>query len=42
MNALTRYDGTVTERALAVARLTEAELRREAMRAANERDVEAL
>jgi integrase/recombinase XerC len=42
MNALTRYDGTVTERALAVARLTEAELHREAMRAANERDVEAL
>lgn len=42
MNALVRFTGTTSERALAVANLNEEELRREAMRAANERDAEAL
>lgn len=42
MNALTRYAGDTNTRALAVAGIPEAELRRETMRAANERDVDAL
>jgi len=42
MNALVRFTGSTAERALAVSGLTEEELRREAMRAANERDAEAL
>lgn len=42
MNTLVRFTGSTAERALAVSGLTEEELRREAMRAANERDLEAL
>lgn len=41
-NTLVRFTGTTTERSLAIANMNEAELRREAMRAANERDVDAL
>ena len=42
MNALVRFTGTTSERDLAVANLYEEEVRREAMRAANVRDAEAL
>jgi|SRR5690625_2727860 len=41
-NVLTRFDGTSAERALTVSSMRPEELRREAMRAANERDSEAL
>lgn len=42
MNALTKFNGSSTERALAVSSMRAEDLRREAMRAANERDPQAL
>lgn len=42
MNALTKFDGNSTDRALTISSMRPEDLRREAMRAANERDAEAL